>query len=103
MTSFKGTPGPWSIEAPNQSTPHIWIVADDDNGGIAKLETCNYDDGMGERHTDIDHANARLIATAPDLLKELIKITPTHYFSEPASSVEFYAGARNAIKKALGQ
>lgn len=63
------TPAPWRIEQPNESTPHIWITADGDNGGIAKLETCNYDDGLGERHTDQDRANAALIAAAPCLLE----------------------------------
>jgi hypothetical protein len=66
----KHTPGPWTVEPPSEQTPHIWIVAPT-SSGIAKVETCDYDDGRGERLTDEDFANASLIAAAPDMLGAL--------------------------------
>lgn len=39
--------------------------------GIAKIERCDYGDGLGERLTEEDCDNARLIAAAPDLLAAL--------------------------------
>ena len=72
MTEFKGTPGPWSIENPSEDTPSIWIVAENDNGGIAKIEVCDYGDGQGERHTNVDKANSFAISAVPDLIEALI-------------------------------
>ncbi|WP_322883246.1 hypothetical protein U8C37_09620 [Sinorhizobium medicae] len=66
----KHTPGPWTAEPPSEQTPHIWVNAAT-NSGVAKIEVCDYDDGKGERLTDEDFANARLIAAAPDLLAAL--------------------------------
>ncbi|MDX0276744.1 hypothetical protein [Sinorhizobium meliloti] len=66
----KHTPGPWTVEPPSDQTPHIWITAPT-SSGVAKIETCNYDDGQGERLTDEDFANALVIAAAPDLLAAL--------------------------------
>ncbi|MDX1188098.1 hypothetical protein GOL88_24210 [Sinorhizobium medicae] len=64
----KHTPGPWTVEPPSEQTPHIWVNAAT-NSGVAKIEACDYDDGKGERLTDEDFANARLIEAAPDLLR----------------------------------
>lgn len=62
----KHTPGPWTVEPPSDQTPHIWITAPT-SSGVAKIETCDYNDGQGEKLTDEDFANAHLIAAAPDL------------------------------------
>lgn len=63
------TPGPWFVEMPNWQTPHVWINAVG-SSGVAKIETCDYGDGKGERITDEDLANARLIAAAPETAAE---------------------------------
>ena len=64
------TPGPWKIELPCEDTPNLWITAPT-SVGVAKIEICDYGDGKGERLTEEDYANARMIASAPDLLRAL--------------------------------
>lgn len=88
----KHTPGPWTVEPPSDQTPHIWITAPT-SSGVAKIETCNYDDGQGERLTDEDFANARLIAAAPDMLAAL-KYARSHGFIDQVEA---------AIAKAEGR
>lgn len=68
MNETKYTPGPWSIDYDTHRSPNIWIHAKG-NSGIAKVEICDYSDGLGHRITEEDHANSRLIAAAPDLLE----------------------------------
>jgi hypothetical protein len=94
----KHTPGPWTVEPPSDQAPHMWITAPT-SSGIAKVETCDYDDGRGERLTDEDFANARLIAASPELLAAL---------KEAVEIIEEYSpydGSRaySAIAKAEGR
>jgi len=113
------TPGPWFVEMPNWQTPHVWINAVG-SSGVAKIETCDYGDGKGERITDEDLANARLIAAAPetaaerDRLREvnaelLAALRPLAFFSGSFRDEEdrdrlheMFAVARAAISKATG-
>ena len=78
MTQAKHTPGPWHVE-PNESTlgadmaicsaDNDWIVAviphDPD------IQTTNDPDGDSVVWHDADHANACLIAAAPEMLAAL--------------------------------
>lgn len=64
------TPAPWHVVEPLGPGEPLWISAATVLG-IAKIEPCERGDGLGERLTDEDHANARLIAAAPDLLAAL--------------------------------
>lgn len=70
MNALKHTPGPWRFEQPDEQSPNIWIVAEE-NAGIAKIEPCDYDDGMGHRHTGEDWANTLLISLAPEMFELL--------------------------------
>lgn len=101
MSTAPHTPGPWRIEQPNDYTPHIWITAEG-NPSIAKIETCDYDDGLGERLTDQDQTNARLISAAPEMLEALETIAD---FAPGNGDVcEIIAKrARAAIAKATGE
>ena len=59
MSKPKHTPGPWKIEYDN-----------DGNGGFQEWLNIGPAKVMGGRHlTEEDHANAQLIAAAPDLLE----------------------------------
>ena len=61
----KHTPGPWSID-PNDPAG---ITADCD--GLVVAEIPYGDEEYGMRHHEVNEANARLIAAAPDLLNAL--------------------------------
>ena len=77
------TPGPWHVNGERS----IWAK----NDRVAKMDQA---DGGGETL-----ANARLIATAPELLKELDNLV--RFLSE-SNDVDL-AAARAVINKARGQ
>ena len=68
MSNTKHTPGPWELASISQSG-HLGIRAGSGTSGrhIADL-TDLFGDPMT---TTVDHANARLIAAAPELIKAL--------------------------------
>lgn len=76
MTQVQHTPTPWSVEQPNEQTPNLWIVAAG-NPGIAKIETCDYDDGKGHRITGEDQANAAFIVKAANSHQALVNALQT--------------------------
>jgi len=104
MDRFKGTRGPWETEA--DAINSIAIIS-------SELEVCsvtanNEDDLL----TELEWANARLVASAPDLLEALELLV--HYYmceqegigSGQPSGAEWYAAvdkASAAINKALGE
>ncbi len=59
------TPGPWRV-MPESQAQSPWIVGDAEGGSIADCEPCG--PWMPDEVAD---ANARLIASAPDLLAAL--------------------------------
>ena len=95
--STQHTPGPWILSR------HGAVI-----GGVTRQYTngvgqdqiamaCHMQDGNGDQH-----ANARLIAAAPDLLEALeCLMVECDLVSEDA--VKAYANARAAIAKALGE
>ena len=103
------TPGPWAIEAPSDMTPHIWISAPT-NSGCAKIEICDYEDGLGERLSAEDWANANLITAAPELLAACenwiawLDMDGDPYEVEGAAAYEakMLTAMRRAIAKANG-
>lgn len=98
----KHTPGPWTVEPPSEQTPHIWITAPT-SSGVAKIETCNYDDGQGERLIDEDFANARLISAAPDLLDALIMVRDADEDCRQGGLPTIPAPARAKIDRAIAK
>jgi len=98
------TPGPWAVEKLNKrQSPNLWITAPK-NSGVCKIEPCDYDDGKGERLTYEDHANARLIAAAPDLVKALTHcqrvLADLVGGDKSLSTINIYAQAVEAESKA---
>lgn len=59
---FKGTPGPWHV-----SNEGRLLIRDDDWLGIVA-------DSLGYNSEEEEMANARLIAAAPELLDQLIRL-----------------------------
>ncbi|MDE4557459.1 hypothetical protein U8C36_06500 [Sinorhizobium medicae] len=96
------TPGPWTVEPPSEQTPHIWVNAPK-SSGVAKIETCNYDDGQGERLIDEDFANARLISAAPDLLDALIMVRDADEDCRQDGLPTIPAPARAKIDRAIAK
>lgn len=64
----KHTPGPWSVEKPDQFQGHKFIPVE--VPGKIICEVYGSDDDF-LKVTAVDHANARLIAAAPELLAGL--------------------------------
>lgn len=103
MTEAKHTPGPWSYENEGQ-TVYVgnqiegrWIAQVRGWGWLQKLKN-------GE---EVQDANGRLIAAAPELLEALILMVRTH--EEPAETqlqeareLQWIEKARSAIAKATG-
>lgn len=90
------TPGPWTVEAPDDERP---VIRSDDGGMVAD---------MIEREDSREtQANAHLIAAAPDLLIALRTILNWDEVCQgayaPILSAELRAAARAALEKARGQ
>ena len=103
MTNAKHTPGPWAVD----ENDHQWITADCDGLIVAEIP---YGEGEEtDRHHEINDANARLIAAAPELLealRDMVRINQNKegYFRghSHAESGSVYEQARAAIAKAEG-
>jgi hypothetical protein len=78
MTDAKHTPGPWHIGRENDHSADRWKrnaewarVRDEAGGLIAEIASVHPKGGRKSCDFDIEAANARLIAAAPDLLAAL--------------------------------
>jgi lactate dehydrogenase-like 2-hydroxyacid dehydrogenase len=60
MKEFKGTPGPWNYCAEEPD----WVTDSNDNIAVARVTRYNTD-------AEAQHANAKLISAAPELLEAL--------------------------------
>jgi hypothetical protein len=60
------TPGPWKIEDGEPNSQIVYIVESDGESTIGEIDLSG--DGIDE---EIGQANARLIASAPDMLEAL--------------------------------
>lgn len=102
-TQGKFTSGPWRIEYDASLSPHIVIDTPSGTPEAATIQTCDYDDGLGERLTVTDWENAHLISAAPDMY-EAIKQMLTWFDDDDvfmdSHEVEF---ARRALSKANGE
>jgi len=101
---FRGTPGPWVRESAGRG---IGPVSEDDDQSYGMVIPVAYVD-FGESD-DIQNANARLIASAPELLEALIEMTSIvkqHSYPQPDKPNSNWARAECAesiISKALGE
>lgn len=93
MEEFKGTPGPWSGK-------DVGICKQDD----ARLQL-GFIMTSDEQRRDECAANARLIASAPELLEALqLSVSVIKNMAEPSQSKSFALEmAATAIAKALGK
>lgn len=97
--STQHTPGPWYIEKRTDMEGY-WITIP---APIGRKVIAEIDTGFDEPWDSQQHANARLIATAPELLAALRLIADTHA-SDGAlmTSAARQKIARAAIAKAQG-
>lgn len=94
MTSeTKHTPGPWNYSGPCEMTGRYSIYH---NGPLAYCADTTVTPGDGE-------ANARLIATAPDLLVALRELVADNMGHPKGVTVPQLDKARAAIAKATGE
>lgn len=93
MSEFKGTPGPWVIDANNVGS--LWNVDDLKGESIALSHQVANDKDWSKRN-----ANTALIAAAPELLEALQDALHAYDKHGEHSEWDF---ARAAIAKALGQ
>lgn len=95
MKEFKGTHGPWNYCADEPD----WVADSNDNIAVARVTRYNTD-------AEAQHANAKLIAAAPELLEALQIITPLYEALMRDCGLEhkeMIAISRAAINKALGE
>lgn len=112
VSEFKGTQGPWFViedhshDDDNGNGPTYFAISVDEDDSVDAIAWMG--DGAG---TDIERANAHLIAAAPELLAVCIDLVDgepcrydhnefcqEHYCSKPCKHEQ----ARAAIAKALG-
>ena len=92
MTQDKHTKGPWEVDASE------CLKVRNTSGSIAMIMQTHL---RGRRSNDETHANARLIAAAPDMLEALMLTQRTGMSG--AQQLEAMQAARAAIAKATGQ
>ncbi|EOH6340962.1 hypothetical protein ACSPNK_002418 [Providencia stuartii] len=100
---FKGTPAPWGIKPEEVDKPYIRIRGTrlGCRFKIANVLTPIYD-GVHPREADETRCNARLIAAAPELLSELIRLRNivASYKQDIGDNLDITDAV---ISKALGQ
>lgn len=105
MSAAQNTPGPWMVE-PIDGGLTYQVTTSEETGFKVICET-----GWGD---DVDAANARLIAAAPDLLKalgviirhvnaiEMAAVLAAHYPAGFANMQDAVTAALSALAKARG-
>lgn len=88
------TPGPWGIEMHNDT---LWIAIP---GTFGPKVIAEVDTGFDEPFESQQHANARLIAAAPDLLAALKELADS---CDAIPGCPVTTRARMAIHKATGE
>lgn len=98
-TQCKRTPGPWTIDADGDGKPDAIITSTHDRDGpdddICEVYGGNADDD------ETRHANARLIAAAPELLEELQHIA--ELIGKDGGTVRIGPMTTEAIHKAIAK
>ena len=91
------TPGPWEFDL---VTLEVSALVDPDNSPNYYAPICKLDD---EWAADFTEANARLIASAPDLLAALTAIESHWSAGNFSRTDELWSQMRAAIRKATGE
>lgn len=92
MYKFEGTPGPWT----ECHTYCNSILIEGEDGGVCQVVSDNDDT------TEINHADAKLISSAPELLEALKSLMAA--YEKDGHLLNFNVDtARQAIHKALGK
>jgi hypothetical protein len=120
MKEVKHTPGPWAIEpASTQSAKWEEIYSTNRETQICEISLCTHISLQGNGVMDESdkkeeaEANARLIASAPELLSEMLRYLPVlealeknepdmWAFLTQGTGIATLNGYRNAITKATG-
>jgi len=89
------TPGPWAVLSKRNDFPNQVIIAERDNSGGRILAVVDKSDAQ-------DVANARLIASAPDLLAALVALVDCPNLARARVRRILGAQAIAAIEKATG-
>jgi hypothetical protein len=101
MSGYKHTPGPWAIEQCGENTIKVFKATDKKRGRIATIKT------KDSSWLELDEADAKLIASAPELLEALELCLGTfEHMPEKiggTSSTAAVRKARLAIAKAKGE
>lgn len=105
MKEPQHTPGPWhargTLSLRSTDKPGPWVVEAFNDGRSVPVATVG-----GLRGTPVDEANARLIAAAPELLEQLVRLVNT--FDPDKQAIYEHARplierSRATIKKARGE
>ena len=97
MEKFKGTPGPWVVDA--NGLQARWNIDDANGNSVALTHQLSVDKDWQKRD-----ANTHLIAAAPELLEALQRCESVlSNIPLETCDVEDLLYARAAIKKALGE
>jgi len=108
MTNTNHTPGPWTIAGVSGNPHEGHVIESDSADGRTIAWTCNSLDNNGEECiSQEDIANARLIASAPELLQALENLVASIENVDFSSHAGVYdqipwAQAEAAIAKAKG-
>lgn len=96
---MKHTPGPWTVGAHQKIISRGWSIRiPEDGSAIAYV--------LGEKNPEL-HANARLIAAAPELLEACKYVVQYHRDHDSGEGelygLDFVTTCINAIRKAEGE
>ncbi|MBQ0399311.1 hypothetical protein J7S99_17115 [Providencia rettgeri] len=94
---FKGTPAPWLTDRNNCHSGHIATVHGCENNSWVEIWSTNWPESES-----VQEANAHLIAAAPELLSELIRLRNivASYKQDSGDNLDITDAV---IAKALGQ
>jgi hypothetical protein len=104
---MKHTPGPWTQHTPSNPTQEAVVIVRElpnyRRTVVAVIPDHRRQGNAAVTDWTEEHANARLIAAAPDLLELAAQIVLAADQREAAIPADIVAGARAAIRTATGE